>query len=113
MNPFGWYRALLRNPQYRWIAILGSLFYLISPIDLSPDVVPLLGQIDDVVIIMLLFSELSQQLLGGSRSEQSGPNFSSPNNYYTYETDRQSTDDPNVKTVDVKAEPIQDRSSKE
>ncbi|MCX7594534.1 MAG: DUF1232 domain-containing protein, partial [Fischerella sp.] len=33
-------RKLLRNPKYRWFAIAASLFYLVSPLDISPDVFP-------------------------------------------------------------------------
>lgn len=54
----GWYRTLLQHPAYRWVVILGTLVYFISPIDLSPDVIPLLGQLDDVVLLTLLLSEL-------------------------------------------------------
>lgn len=56
------YRTILRNPQYRGWVILGSLIYLISPLDLSPDIVPILGQIDDVALMALLFSELSKMV---------------------------------------------------
>jgi uncharacterized membrane protein YkvA (DUF1232 family) len=60
-NPiFRWYRSALRHPQYRWWIILGTCAYLLSPIDISPDLVPLLGQIDDAAIVMLLISELYQ-----------------------------------------------------
>ncbi|MEM7770474.1 MAG: YkvA family protein [Cyanobacteria bacterium P01_E01_bin.6] len=64
MKLFGWYRALMRNPQSRWLVIIGSLVYLVSPIDLSPDIIPFVGQIDDVILATLLFSELFQWLLG-------------------------------------------------
>jgi uncharacterized membrane protein YkvA (DUF1232 family) len=54
----GWYGQLLRHPIYRWVVILGTIVYLVSPIDLSPDLIPLLGQVDDVVVITLLISTL-------------------------------------------------------
>jgi uncharacterized membrane protein YkvA (DUF1232 family) len=96
MKPFGWYRLLMRNPQSRWLVILGSLFYLISPIDLSPDVVPLVGQIDDVILVSLLVSELFQWLLGGNSTEpRDNPGFQSQSAPDIHEQ--------NVKTVDVKA----------
>ncbi len=100
MRPFGWYRALIANPQYRWIAILGSLFYLISPIDLSPDIIPLLGQVDDVILLSVLFSSLAQLIfpsLQSSYSSNAGSSrsASSPHN-----------DDPNIRTVDVNATTI-------
>ena len=44
---YDWYRNLIRNSKYRWVIIVGTLLYLISPIDLLPDFIPLIGQIDD------------------------------------------------------------------
>ncbi|MGD1906833.1 MAG: YkvA family protein [Leptolyngbyaceae cyanobacterium] len=56
------YRRLLTHPQYGIWVLLASLAYLISPIDLSPDLIPLLGQIDDVALIMLMVSAGTQWL---------------------------------------------------
>ncbi|MDY6938340.1 MAG: YkvA family protein [Cyanobacteriota bacterium] len=55
-----WYGNILRNPKYRWWVVLGTLAYLISPIDISPDIFPIIGQIDDVAILMLLLGEAYQ-----------------------------------------------------
>ena len=60
---YGWYRQMLNNPQYRWWIILGSLVYLLSPIDFLPDVFPVIGWIDDGLIATLLVSEISQMVL--------------------------------------------------
>ncbi len=57
---YNWYRGLLRNPKYRWWVIAGSLIYLISPLDISPDVFPVIGWLDDGLIISLLIAEVSQ-----------------------------------------------------
>lgn len=57
---YRWYQSLLANPQYRGWVILGSLIYLLSPFDIAPDFFPLLGQIDDVVLLTLLLSGLFQ-----------------------------------------------------
>jgi hypothetical protein len=43
--------------------IAGSLVYLLSPLDISPDVFPVLGWIDDGVVVTLLATEVSQLLL--------------------------------------------------
>ncbi|WP_343039270.1 YkvA family protein [Sodalinema gerasimenkoae] len=43
----------------------GTLLYLISPLDISPDVLPILGQVDDVAILFLLMSELWQMVREG------------------------------------------------
>ncbi|MBW4472775.1 MAG: DUF1232 domain-containing protein [Stenomitos rutilans HA7619-LM2] len=54
-----WYRNVIRNPKYRWWIIGGSLLYLISPFDISPDFIPIIGWIDDGLIATLLVAELS------------------------------------------------------
>lgn len=53
-----WYRQSIRNPRYGWLVVAASLVYLFSPFDLSPDFIPILGQIDDIVIITVLATEL-------------------------------------------------------
>jgi uncharacterized membrane protein YkvA (DUF1232 family) len=57
------YRLILRNPKYRPLVILGSLIYLVSPIDFVTDIFPVLGWIDDGLIATLLVTEVSQILL--------------------------------------------------
>ncbi|MEO0540585.1 MAG: YkvA family protein [Cyanobacteria bacterium P01_A01_bin.105] len=54
------YRKLLRHSKYRWIVVLGTLLYLVSPLDISPDVFPIVGWIDDGLIATLLVTEVSQ-----------------------------------------------------
>ncbi|MFM2428982.1 MAG: hypothetical protein RLZZ511_195 [Cyanobacteriota bacterium] len=56
---YNWYRNLVSNPKYRWWVIAGTLVYLLSPIDLIPDIFPFIGQIDDVVVITMLATELT------------------------------------------------------
>ena len=56
---YTWYREIVANPKYRWWIIGGTLMYLISPIDILPDVLPIVGQIDDAVLITLVASEIS------------------------------------------------------
>jgi uncharacterized membrane protein YkvA (DUF1232 family) len=57
------FRQAVRNPKYRLWMIAGSLVYLLSPLDISPDVFPVLGWIDDGVVVTLLATEVSQLLL--------------------------------------------------
>jgi uncharacterized membrane protein YkvA (DUF1232 family) len=59
---YSWYRGLVSNPKYRWWVIGASLLYVVSPIDIAPDFIPFIGQIDDAVVITLLASELIQVL---------------------------------------------------
>lgn len=65
-----WYRATLRHPKYRWVIVLGSLLYLASPVDLATDVVPILGWLDDGVIVTILVTEMSQLLLEQRKERQ-------------------------------------------
>lgn len=62
-----WYRNIIRHPKWRWWVLLGTLLYLVSPIDLSPDVFPVIGWIDDSLIATLAVTELSQILLESRR----------------------------------------------
>ncbi|MEM1238856.1 MAG: YkvA family protein [Cyanobacteria bacterium P01_H01_bin.26] len=68
------YRGGLRNPKYRWLIIFGTLTYLLSPIDISPDVFPIVGWIDDGILITLLIAEVTQLMQGAfNRSEEQQP----------------------------------------
>jgi uncharacterized membrane protein YkvA (DUF1232 family) len=60
---YNWYRQTLRHPKYRWLIIGGTLLYLLSPIDISPDFIPMIGWVDDGIIATLLVSELSSLVL--------------------------------------------------
>lgn len=66
---YGWYRQMLNNPRYRWWIVLGSLVYLLSPVDFLPDVFPVVGWIDDGLIATLLVSEISQMVLTGLKNK--------------------------------------------
>lgn len=68
-----WYRNTLSNPKYRWWIILGTAAYLFSPIDISPDFLPIVGWIDDAAIVSLLIAELSQMALGYVNNRNSEP----------------------------------------
>ncbi|MGK7945308.1 MAG: YkvA family protein [Microcystaceae cyanobacterium] len=60
---YGWYSSKVRHPRYRWVIVIGTLLYLLSPIDISPDFIPIIGWIDDGVVITLLTTELSRLLI--------------------------------------------------
>lgn len=90
---YNWYRSIIRNPKYRWWIIVASLVYLLSPLDISPDVFPVLGWIDDGIIATLLVSEVSQVLLERLKAK---PTNSS-------EQPSQTTNASRVDTVEVNA----------
>ena len=89
---YDWYRNAIRHPKYRWLVMLGTVIYLISPIDIAPDFIPILGQIDDVMLAGLLFTELSQIVIGKLQSRQEGKAVT--------------TENPSSETVDIDAETI-------
>ena len=63
-----WYNGVYREiPWYLIAAIILGFLYLISPVDLVPDMVPVLGQIDDVVIIRWILTHIAKQDLNKYR----------------------------------------------
>jgi uncharacterized membrane protein YkvA (DUF1232 family) len=60
---YNWYTGNIRNPRYRWLVVVGTLAYLFSPLDLSPDFFPIIGWIDDGIILTLLTTELSRLVI--------------------------------------------------
>ena len=67
---YDWYRQAIRHPKYGWWIVLGTLIYLISPFDISPDFIPIVGQIDDVMLAGLLIAEVSQIILEQYKSRK-------------------------------------------
>jgi uncharacterized membrane protein YkvA (DUF1232 family) len=63
-----WYRQLVRNSKYRWVVLLGTLLYIVSPIDISPDMFPIVGWIDDGLIATIAITEVTQILLDRKRN---------------------------------------------
>ena len=62
----------LRHPQAPgWLKLgtLGIVAYLISPIDLIPDAIPVLGVMDDLVLVPLAVRWLYRRLPAGMRAE--------------------------------------------
>lgn len=74
---YDWYRATIRNPRYRWWIVLATLAYLVMPFDIAPDFLPIIGQLDDALIVTLLFTELSQIVINRvkTKKEEGGDTF--------------------------------------
>lgn len=79
---YNWYKNTLRHPKYRWWIIAGTLVYLISPFDIAPDFIPIVGEIDDVMLATLLVTEVSQLFLEKfkARKENNPTNSTVANN---------------------------------
>ncbi|HHP7232059.1 MAG TPA: YkvA family protein [Xenococcaceae cyanobacterium] len=77
---YDWYRKAIRHPQYRWWIVLGTLAYLISPFDLSPDIFPIAGQVDDVILATLLITELSQMMIDKYKARKQPQDAAQPDN---------------------------------
>ena len=75
---YSWYRSMIRNPQYRWWIVLGTLAYLWSPIDILPDIFPIIGWIDDGLLATLLVSEISQLVLTRLKLKTDGKQTAKP-----------------------------------
>lgn len=75
---YNWYRETIRNPKYRWWIVGGSLLYLLSPIDISPDIFPIIGWIDDGVIATLLVAEVSSMVLDRLKAGKSSDTAATP-----------------------------------
>lgn len=90
---YDWYRNAIRHPKYRWWVMLGTIIYLISPIDIAPDFIPILGQVDDVMLAGLLFTELSQMMIAKIQARQENNPNKAPEN-------------PEKETVDIDAETV-------
>jgi len=74
---YKWYSSKVSNPRYRWLIIAGTLLYLFSPFDISPDFLPIIGWIDDGAVLALLTTELTR-LLVEHRNNRKANNITPP-----------------------------------
>ncbi len=98
---YTWYRDVIRNPKYRWWVVGASLLYLVSPIDISPDIFPVIGWIDDGIVATLLVTELSQILLERLKGAKGNPPEATPTNPNVAKTATVSDDTVDVNAVSV------------
>ena len=66
------YRNLIRDSKYRWAIIIASALYILSPIDIAPDFLPIVGWIDDGVVLTLLLTEVSAILMEKVKAKRDG-----------------------------------------
>jgi uncharacterized membrane protein YkvA (DUF1232 family) len=65
------WRALRHPHAPGWLkfGVAGIVLYLLSPVDLIPDVVPVLGVMDDIVIVPLAIGWLLKRLPAPLRAD--------------------------------------------
>lgn len=93
---YNWYRNLLRNPKYRWWVIIGTALYFVMPFDIAPDFIPIVGELDDLFLLTLLVSEVSQMVIEGAKARKGNSGSQASNNSSDNST-------ATAKTVDVDA----------
>jgi uncharacterized membrane protein YkvA (DUF1232 family) len=62
----------LRHPQspgWLKLGVVGLVLYLISPVDLIPDVLPVIGVVDDLVLIPLAIGYMLRKLPAQVRAD--------------------------------------------
>jgi uncharacterized membrane protein YkvA (DUF1232 family) len=67
------YRKLIRNSKYRWIIIIASAAYILSPVDLLPELLlgPV-GLIDDGLVAAMLVTEVAAILTEKMKAKKTG-----------------------------------------
>ena len=58
-----------RAPRWLKLGVLGIALYLLSPVDLVPDVLPVLGVVDDLVLVRLAIRWLLSRLPADVRAD--------------------------------------------
>jgi uncharacterized membrane protein YkvA (DUF1232 family) len=68
------YRKLIRESKFRWLLIVGSALYILSPFDISPDFLPIVGWIDDGLVLTVLLTEVSAILMEKIKEKKDAAN---------------------------------------
>lgn len=75
------YRLVMKDPKTPWLAkiLLGAaIAYLVSPIDIIPDFIPVIGHLDDALIVPVLFycavKLVPQNVIDDCRKQSQKPN---------------------------------------
>ncbi len=69
---YNWYRSAIRHPVWGWVIGLATIGYLVSPFDISPDFIPVIGWIDDGILATLLITEVSSIAMAYLKKSSTG-----------------------------------------
>ena len=79
-NPYDWYKKAFRHPRFRPLVIGVTVLYLLSPIDVLPELFTgPLGFIDDGVLLTIFVTEVVNWLFskGRGRMTDTEPDYTS------------------------------------
>lgn len=93
------YRKLIRESKFRWLIIVGSALYILSPFDISPDFLPIVGWIDDGLVLTVLLTEVSALLMEKIKEKKTTTDPSSESSSTAEKMDEKTVD---VDSVQVK-----------
>jgi len=57
-----WKKSYTEIPWYAMTAIVFSLLYVLNPMDLAPDYIPIIGYVDDVTVFSLALTMVNKDL---------------------------------------------------
>jgi uncharacterized membrane protein YkvA (DUF1232 family) len=90
-NIYPLYRQALQS-KWKWVFVVLTVLYFINPFDIIPDIIPLVGWIDDGLLVSILVAELIR-----NRNLKPEPKFRVDNGDETQKTQNQT----NGQTVDA------------
>jgi len=64
---YTWYRNALRHPKSRWWILGATVLWLLNPLN----AIPIVGEIDDALVIGIVVTEVSQLLLENVKNRRS------------------------------------------
>jgi uncharacterized membrane protein YkvA (DUF1232 family) len=96
------YRKLIRESKFRWLIIVGSALYILSPFDISPDFLPIVGWIDDGLVLTVLLTEVSAILMEKIKEKKAATDSSSSSGSSASNNAAQDADTVDVDSVQVK-----------
>jgi uncharacterized membrane protein YkvA (DUF1232 family) len=71
LNPLLAYHNLIQGQKTRYPTILLTALYLFSPLDISPDLIPIIGWVDDGLLLIIFLIEIGILIFSKPKTIQS------------------------------------------